>query len=210
MALINPDLSGIVDGAVGNASAWTTPFNTIINAINGNIDASNIATGSITNTQLNSGAGRVVGEVVEWLTATPPAGWLICDGSSLLRAGTYAALFAIIGTAFGTVDGTHFTLPDLRGKLALGVSASHALATTGGAETVNLQHQHTWGTTNGSGDLTSGDGQLVHTNNQAVVAAGQVFAQGDTLNKTFKTDNQLSTTQSVLNPFVAVNYIVKY
>ncbi len=44
-----------------------------------------------------------------------PSGYLLCDGSSLLRA-TYAALFAVIGTAFGTADGTHFNLPDSRGR----------------------------------------------------------------------------------------------
>lgn len=44
MALINPDLSGIVDGAVGDAADWTTPFNTIIDEINGNLDNANIKT----------------------------------------------------------------------------------------------------------------------------------------------------------------------
>lgn len=48
-----------------------------------------------------------------------PSGYLLCDGSSLLRA-TYAALFAIIGTAFGIADGTHFNIPDLRGYFLRG------------------------------------------------------------------------------------------
>lgn len=50
---------------------------------------------------------------------TPPAGWLECDGSSLLRA-SYPTLFAAIGTAYGAADGTHFNLPDYRGMFARG------------------------------------------------------------------------------------------
>ncbi len=208
MPIISPHVP--VDGDSVSGAIVGVPFNAILALLNGTLDYQNIAVGGITATNLAVGVGRITGEIVNWPSNTPPAGWLICDGSSLLRSGTYANLFAITGTTYGSVDGTHFTLPDLRGRLALGVSGSHAIGTTGGVETINLQHQHTWGTTNGSGDLTSGDGQLVHTNNQATVAAGQVFAQGDALSKTFKTDNQLSTTQTVLNPFVVVNYIIKY
>lgn len=57
--------------------------------------------------------GGMTGEMRGWGGAVPPAGWLFCDGSSLLRAGTYAALFAVIGTSWGAIDGLHFTLPNL-------------------------------------------------------------------------------------------------
>lgn len=46
MAQISPDLSGIVDGAVADAADFTTPINTIINEINGNLDNSNIKSGA--------------------------------------------------------------------------------------------------------------------------------------------------------------------
>lgn len=48
-----------------------------------------------------------------------PNGWLVCDGTSELRA-TYPALFGAIGVSFGSVDATHFTLPDMRGMFARG------------------------------------------------------------------------------------------
>lgn len=50
-----------------------------------------------------------------WPTETPPTGWLEEDGASLVRA-TYPDLFAEIGTMYGAADGTHFNLPDARGK----------------------------------------------------------------------------------------------
>ena len=55
------------------------------------------------------------GALITWPTETPPDGWLERDGSSLSRK-TYAALFAVIGTMYGTADGTHFNLPDDRGR----------------------------------------------------------------------------------------------
>jgi microcystin-dependent protein len=51
---------------------------------------------------------------------TAPSGWLMCGGQLVSRA-TYAALFAIIGTTYGSGDGsTTFALPDLRGRVVAG------------------------------------------------------------------------------------------
>jgi microcystin-dependent protein len=63
-----------------------------------------------------------IGGVVNWagLIANVPSGYLVCDGTSLLRAGTYADLFAQVGVIFGSADGTHFNLPDLRDKFVVG------------------------------------------------------------------------------------------
>lgn len=58
-----------------------------------------------------------------------PIGWLLCDGSSVLRA-TYPALFAAIGTAFGSVDGTHFNIPDLTGRVIAGKESAGTRLTT--------------------------------------------------------------------------------
>lgn len=54
------------------------------------------------------------GSVIDYAGSAAPIGWLFCYGQSLLRAGTYANLFAAVGTSFGAVDGTHFNVPDLR------------------------------------------------------------------------------------------------
>lgn len=52
--------------------------------------------------------------------SSAPSGWLLCYGQSVSRT-TYAVLFAIIGTTYGSVDGTHFNLPDLRGRVPVGL-----------------------------------------------------------------------------------------
>jgi microcystin-dependent protein len=65
----------------------------------------------------NRGVCRVIGEIVAFASTTSPdVRWLACDGASLLRA-DYPDLFAVIGVIYGSVDGTHFNLPDARGRI---------------------------------------------------------------------------------------------
>lgn len=47
-----------------------------------------------------------------WPTATPPEGWVECDGSAISRT-VYADLFALISTTYGVGDGsTTFNVPN--------------------------------------------------------------------------------------------------
>jgi microcystin-dependent protein len=48
-----------------------------------------------------------------------PSGCLACDGASYLRS-DYSALFAKIGTIWGSADSTHFNVPDLRSVAPIG------------------------------------------------------------------------------------------
>lgn len=48
-----------------------------------------------------------------------PTGFLLCDGSSLLRA-SFSDLFAAIGTTYGTADSTHFNIPNMNGRIPVG------------------------------------------------------------------------------------------
>lgn len=59
------------------------------------------------------------GAITAYGGTSAPAGYLLCNGASLLRA-SYANLFTAIGTAYGAADGTHFNVPDLRGYFARG------------------------------------------------------------------------------------------
>lgn len=62
--------------------------------------------------------GAAPGAVMYYAMQTPPAGWLVCDGSSHPIA-TYPTLHAAIGNTFGG-DATTFKLPDLRGEFIRG------------------------------------------------------------------------------------------
>ena len=61
-----------------------------------------------------------IGEIKWFAFNTPPKGYLVCNGANVSRT-TYADLFAVIGTTFGSGDGsTTFTLPNLIDKFAQG------------------------------------------------------------------------------------------
>lgn len=56
-----------------------------------------------------------------------PSGWLKCDGSNVSRT-TFAALFSVIGTTFGSGDGsTTFGLPNTTGRPILGMDPSQSV-----------------------------------------------------------------------------------
>ena len=61
------------------------------------------------------------GSVFCMAVATVPSGYLECNGAEISRT-TYAALFAVIGTAYGTGNTTTtFNIPDLRGEFIRGL-----------------------------------------------------------------------------------------
>lgn len=66
-----------------------------------------------------AGMGKEVGESIMWNQDTAPAGFLEENGASLLRA-DYPGLFSVLGTKHGAADGTHFNIPDSRGRFARG------------------------------------------------------------------------------------------
>ena len=65
-------------------------------------------------------AGVPIGAMMSYGGAAAPTGWLLCYGQAVNRT-TYAALFAVLGTAYGPGDAsTTFNLPDKRGRVPIG------------------------------------------------------------------------------------------
>lgn len=100
--------------------------------------------------------------------AAAPAGWLLCDGTEVSRT-TYATLFAVVGGTYGAASSSTFTLPDLRGRVLLGASGSHALGTVGGSETApGPTHTHPGSHSHGLNSHSHGMSSHVHgLNNHA-------------------------------------------
>lgn len=62
----------------------------------------------------------VTGMIVMYGSATPPTGFLLCNGQAVSRT-TYADLFAILSTSYGVGNGsTTFNVPDLRSSFPVG------------------------------------------------------------------------------------------
>jgi microcystin-dependent protein len=122
----------------------------------GQVATAGIADNAVTLAKLASALQEFLvptGSINAWSTNTAPTGWQLCDGTAVSRT-TYAALYAVIGTTYGSGDGsTTFNLPDLKGKVIVGRDSAQTefdiLAETGGAKTVTLDttmipsHAHT-------------------------------------------------------------------
>lgn len=65
-----------------------------------------------------------IGSIIPYSGETAPEGYSICDGKELNRE-TYKELFSIIGTTFGSGDNsTTFNLPNLAGRISVGLDSS--------------------------------------------------------------------------------------
>jgi len=95
-----------------------------------------------------------VGVVSAFAGSSPPEGYALCNGAAVSRT-TYAYLFGIIGTTYGSGDGsTTFNLPDLRGEFIRGLDAGRGVdsgRTLGSAQSDALKaHTHDVETSNQS------------------------------------------------------------
>ena len=93
-----------------------------------------------------------IGKIDMYAGSTAPSKWRICDGSAISRT-TYAALYNVIGTTYGSGDGsTTFNLPNFKGRVPIGVGngdatghTNHALASKGGNENaITPYHRHSY------------------------------------------------------------------
>jgi len=83
-----------------------------------------------------------IGEIRIFAGNFAPNGWALCQGQ-LLPISQYAALFSLLGTMYGGNGVQNFALPDLRGRVVMGVGQGPGLSNymqgqMGGKETVTL------------------------------------------------------------------------
>ena len=168
--------------------------------------------------------GVPTGVMADFAGNSAPTGWLLCDGSAILRIGTYGSLFAVIGTTYGIGDGsTTFNVPDYRGRLAIGAGTglgltNRVLGVAGGNEVKNETHLHKWYTTAGaSADHTSfnSGGSAVAFDSSVSQSSGHspIIANGGghtTSGIDMYTNIGGSSTQDVMNPYLPANKIIKY
>jgi microcystin-dependent protein len=155
---------------------------------------------------VNDQGSLPIGTVTEFAGADLPDGWLWCDGESKVRA-TYQALFDVILTVYGSVDGSTFNVPDMKGRVPIGVgtgdaddATNHTLGEVEGFETHTLlieempEHNHPgvpfW-TPTGTGTNIAKSGGTVDSN-------AEVPLQGD------------DEAHNNLQPSLGLNFIIKY
>ena len=143
--------------------------------------------------------------------ATEPSGWVFADGATGIDSTsdtTFADLFTAIGTTYGGTGAADFDLPDLRGRIPLGLdnlggasanrmtaTAADSLGGTGGSETHVLttaelaSHSHSgW---NAAGGIGNNGYQTQRS------GAGNTGSAGS------------SSAHANDQPWIAISYIIK-
>lgn len=147
------------------------------------------------------------GCVMPYAGSTNPNGWLLCDGASY-NIYDRQALFLVVGYTFGG-SGNSFNVPDLRGRIPVGYSngisniTNKNIGDTGGEETHILSvnempsHAHDFSTYNNTG-------------NHGINLAGShgVVTDYNSTNTTGYTGGSLPHNN--MQPYIALNYIIKY
>jgi microcystin-dependent protein len=146
-----------------------------------------------------------IGSITAYTLAISPPGWLICDGTAVSRV-TYASLFAVIGTTFGTGNNTTtFNIPNYQGAFlrgtgtngsysgpALNTSQTHATQThTHTANSVVTDLGHTHSQTSQNDDFNNTAGNIFSE------GSNPSFARLDSGTRTWPNINSSSTGVSV-------------
>lgn len=147
----------------------------------------------------STGTINEIGAIVVYGGTIPPTGFLLCDGSAISRS-TFSALFAVLGTTYGTGDGsTTFNLPNLKGRVPVGLDTSqtefNTMGKTGGHK---LLQAHTHAESVGNG-MAGGIALVAQAN-----YSGGNFAVGNT------TASTGGGNAENLQPYQVVNYIIRY
>ena len=172
-----------------------------------------IATTAFVQTGLGTVNSVIAGTIQMWPTVSAPSGYLLCDGTAVSRT-TYATLFGVVGTTFGTGDGsTTFNLPNYQDRMPIGKGTiATAVGITGGStDAIVVSHSHTitdpghlhslgynvpvlsggasWGNTGG--------GSTVITQTQTATTGISINTAG------------VSGTNANLPPYLGINFIIK-
>ena len=133
------------------------------------------------------------GSIIVWPHGTAPTGWFLCDGDAKSRT-TYAALFALIGTTYGSGDGgATFNLPDAKDRFVAGAGANVAVGASGSRLAASARS-------------TTDSGSAVLSTATVEVSVGAKDASGQTVIRTVSTTGH---THSLVQPALVMNYIIK-
>jgi microcystin-dependent protein len=169
------------------------------------------------------GQQPVLGQIMPFAGSVVPRGWLPCNGA-LLPINQNAALFSLLGTAYGGNGTTTFALPDLQGRALLGSTGNGGNFPAGmvaGTTTVNLttaqipSHNHIIqaSTTAGAGRGASPAGHLFGANTAPANDPDKIFLTAGTA------ETNLASATNVVNdgggqahnnmqPYLVISYLI--
>jgi microcystin-dependent protein len=90
------------------------------------------------NTSFVSAQYGYIGDIKIFAGNYAPQGWLFCDGR-LVSISEYEILYTIIGTTYGGDGQTTFALPNLRGRVPVGVGTGSGLSPVISGQTLGAE-----------------------------------------------------------------------
>lgn len=223
---LDDTIEDVVDGSKTLSTPTITSFTNATHdhedaAGGGQITAAAIDSGASTDGQVltSDGAGNAAwetftgvptGVILPYGGATAPTGYLLCDGSAVNRT-TYATLFAIVSTSFGTGNGTTtFNVPDLRGRFPLGQDDMGGSS----ANRVTATEADTVGSASGAETHTLSITEIPSHNHGGVLglsgSGSSQFAGGGASTSTAVSSQGGGGAHNNMPPYQTVNYIIKY
>jgi microcystin-dependent protein len=176
-----------------------------------------------------------VGAIMPYGGNEAPAGWLLCDGTEV-RKSDYTDLWQAIGFNFRdpaliSDNGVNFfALPDLRGRFALGLDnmggpsanrvtsgAANQIGNSLGSENISIgvenlpEHEHDFAAPSGAQYYGIRVGAGTPLDSEAItlpIEPGGGGTQGFPSSGGIKTTSALGQSIDVMNPYLAVNYII--
>lgn len=229
------------NGTTANA----TEVNANFTAVKSHIESNLVSTDGAVKAGVGALDFGLTGLIAPFGGSSAPTGWLLCQGQ-LVSKSTYASLYSVVGAnAFGTDTTTDFYLPNLQGRVPVGVSTTDGdfgRANTGGTKSVTLTaaqsglvghnhtqnphshtqdaHTHVMSTTVNFGthihDNNAGGGNYVASGtngagtNSAITGSAQPGINSATGTNNAVGDANASQAHTNLQPYIALNYIIKY
>ena len=148
-----------------------------------------------------------IGSVVAYAGTSVPSGYLACNGAAISRT-TYAKLFDVIGTTYGSGDGsTTFNLPNLENNSFMEFSSSVGTAKSAGLPNITGEAGNP--TTEGTSAISS-SGALTAT----IIASGRAAGSGGSSMKisidASKSSSIYGNSTTVQPKSLTVRAIIKY
>jgi microcystin-dependent protein len=164
-----------------------------------------------------------IGEVIMFAGNFAPRGWAFCAGQ-ILSIAQNTALFSILGTTYGGNGQTTFALPDLRGRVPVGVGQGPglpavSLGEVSGSPTQTLlitqlpAHGHILrANANNANDSLPANAYpaaaVIPTDGNKSVSAYNSATDGTTMNPNAIAPTGGNQPFSLMQPYLGMNYII--